>query len=307
MNKKISDYEIDTMLKNYCARKAQIAFDAPVEEKTMTKRKGLRYAVTAFALIAVLSVGVFSSFMLNKSGTAEKQNGFFITAYAAEATADEAKRINDKEFTAIGEFKNSGGYINQSGHTAKEIGQDFRVNLRCEGKNIDTVTYSFKNAKAFIADCLKDRLVSYTGKSKNYRNTNSWFDNNPTHCYESFTTSYDNQLSWNDKWQIMTFIENNPERAEIFDNYLKYDKMELNIADSKTRDLYKSYIEDFYKLILKNTSVCVTVKYKDGSSETKELILSPMVKSGKTLVADEKTGKKYTAYYFGIGISAKLA
>ena len=78
MNKKISDYEIDTMLKNYCARKAQIAFDAPVEEKTMTKRKGLRYAVTAFALIAVLSVGVFSALCLIKAVLQKNRTDSFL-------------------------------------------------------------------------------------------------------------------------------------------------------------------------------------------------------------------------------------
>ena len=277
MNKKISDYEIDIMMKNYCARRAQIAFDAPMEEKTMTKRKGLKYAVTAFALIAILSAGVFSSFMLNGSGTVEKQNGFFIAAYAAEATADEAAVITKDKFTPIGKIRPEmiiEGTMKQSaeGTSPNMVGSLLDFNFKCKGENIEKLTYSIDNGSFFLNgndDSLFDMkkaeaegaIPSVKGGKVYWHIVNSdvdvtiGSDVGEKDMYSEFSTAYKNQN------KIFEYGKTNFAPVEIVGSF--YNKTEEDMTDKQ-----------LYEHMINNITVTVKANYKDDTTETKKIRLN---------------------------------
>ena len=284
------------------------ALEAEQSGKVLTmKRTKKRFNIKlASAMAACLVAAIACAAVFGGFGKGTSENSFFLVANASEATGDEVKKINNSDFTAVGQFKSTGGAMDLTENTANNVSEDFRMDLKCVGDNIDTVTYSFNNSKVFIADYLSDRLVSYTGKDDEFHNMNISYDGHPTHCYDSVTTKYDNQLSWGSKWEIMTYIENSPEYAEVIENYLKFDRTGLDIRDAVTCDLYKGYIEEYYKALLDNTSVKVTVTYRDGSSETKVVMLTRVVSSVGTRVSNEDTSEEYMAYTFEIGVSAKL-
>ena len=275
MSKKNSDYEIDTMLKNYCARRTQIAFDVPVEEKRMLKGKGIKIAATAFALTAVLSAGIFSSFMFNDSGTAKKQSGFSITAYAAEATSDEASQetITNENFLKIGNIKPEmiiQGSIMQdvSGTSPNVVGviQDF--NIRCEGENIDKVTYEVKNGDFFIdAD---DKTV---------------FDLKPSKTGTFIPVKKGDELKWHLAGDYSSVVVS--EKNVYSEFSVKYEDQEelhkkggsnfskIGLFTQFYNDTEKEMSDkEMYESVINQVVISVTSTYKDGTTETQKIRLN---------------------------------
>lgn len=154
MNKKLNDNELDTMLKNYCARRTQLSFDAPMEEKEM-KIKGFGFAATAFMLVAVLSAGIITSSFFRDGNASDSENSFFITVNAAEIDADEDVVLTDTEFTPIGKITPEfvvTGYPEDGaeGSAPYCVGGVLDTHIRCEGSNIEKLTYSIKGAVFFL-------------------------------------------------------------------------------------------------------------------------------------------------------------
>lgn len=304
MNKKISDYEIDIMMKNYCARRAQIAFDAPMEEKTMTKRKGLKYAVTAFALIAILSAGVFSSFMLNGSGTVEKQNGFFVTAYAAE----QVKQLDDISFKSIGkmECKSSGALIEDD--MPAFISASFNAEFKCEGKEIDSLTYkiSSTDSESLISLPKNNVVISSKGKSESY-GVNKYCVSETSngvkyYFYKEVTVPYNNQIKGG---RITVWKKTAQEEKKIAKAYI-IDYGNEHWASETDKTEYEKSCKEYTELFLKNLKLDITANFKNGGKLTKTVVFDSDCRVEKTMLENEDTGKKAEAYDCLPAIKAKL-
>lgn len=276
MNKNISDYEIDTMLKNYCVRRSQIAFDTSMEERKMTKRKGFRIATTAFALIAVLSAGIISNFMFTGNNTSGNHNGFFVTAYAAEATSDEAAVITKDKFTPVGEIKPEmllEGSINQNskGTSPNVVGALLDFNFKCTGENIEKLTYSIENG-SFLLNGNDDNFfdmkktdvegatVFVKGGEVYWHIVNSDLDVMiGTNVGEKETYS-DFSVSYKDQNKIFKQGKANFAPVEILGSF--YNKTENVMTDKQ-----------LYENMINNITVTVKANYIDGTTETEKIRL----------------------------------
>lgn len=282
MNKNISDYEIDTMLKIYCARRSQIAFDASKEEKKMTKRKGFKIAVTAFALIAILSVGIISNFMFIGNNTAEKQNGFFLVANAAESTADEiklgnefkpiAKLTHNKKTTRLIQKVNN-GEAGEADFSSILSADCFDLDLFCRGNNINKITYTINGGSFRVKDTknLTDLKKMYLlGEyDENDKDSNLYDDE-----YSTYTVDQ-NKQNMLGKIELVAGAELTAEdvpeavmRAAGFDESIYRSEIYKN-ADAVKKDL-----DEYLDYIFKNLRLKVKVTYSDGSYENKTLAFS---------------------------------
>lgn len=278
MNKNFSDYEIDAMLKNYCARRTQLAFDAPEKEKAMTKRKGFRYAVTALALVAVLSAGMFSGLLFNGNTTETKQNGFSITAYAAEATADEAaKKITNEDFVRIGKVDTKmiiqGSVMQDASGTspnAVAVLQDF--NIRCEGENIDKVSYKVENGDFFIDGDdktffgLKPSETEYVFTPERTGDEIYW------HMY--LDTEKSGKLFISEKECYSGFSVNYSEQEKLWESDgSEFSKIGLIIQFLNDTDKIMSD-KEMYETAINKVVISITATYKDGTTETRKVRLN---------------------------------
>ncbi|MGN1138500.1 MAG: hypothetical protein ACI4RM_03565 [Ruminococcus sp.] len=276
MNKKISDYEIDTMLKNYCARRSQIAFDASMEERKMTKRKGFRIATTAFALIAVLSAGIFTNFMFTGNDKAENHNGFFVTAYAAETTSDEATVITKEKFTPVCKIKPEmilEGTMNQSskGTSPNVVGALLDLNFKCTGENIEKLTYSIDNGSFLLngnddsffdmkkADVEGATVFVKDGKVY-WHIVNSDADVMLDSPVGEKDTYSDFSVSYKDQNKIFEQGKTNFAPVEILGSF--YNKTEKVMTDKQ-----------LYENMINNITVTVKANYIDGTTETEKIRL----------------------------------
>jgi hypothetical protein len=273
VDKRITDYELDAMLKNYCARRTQQAFDAPVKEKAMFKRKGFKYAVTALALVAVLSAGILSGIMLNKRSAEKESKGFFVTACAAESSADETVAINDKEFTPIGRIKPEmiieGFYGRDAkGKAPNIVGSLLDISFRCEDKDIKKLTYKIQGADFFLdkgqskvfglneskADCIlpirQDDSTFWHIASPELLED----DSSVKKCYSEFSFDY-----------------------SVRDKIFKADKSRFApieiLASCRNKTKRDMPQKQLYENMINNIVVSITATYNDAVTETKRVRL----------------------------------
>ena len=282
MNKKISNYEIDTMLKNYCARRSQIAFDASMEEKKMTKRKGFRIAATAFVLIAVLSVGIITNYIFAGNNTAKKHNGFFLVANAAEATADEIKLGN--EFKPIAKLTHSkkttrliqkvnNGEAGEADFSSIFSADCFDFDLFCKGNNINKITYTINGGSFRIKDTgnLTDLKKMYLlGEyDENDIDSNLYDDE-----YSTYTVDKNKQNKLG-KIELVAGAELTAENVpEAVMRAAGFDESVYSSEIYKNADAVKKDFDEYLNYIFKNLRVKVKVTYSDGSFDNKTLAFS---------------------------------
>lgn len=304
MDKRNTDYELDAMLKNYCARRTQTAFNAPVKEKAMVKKKGFKYAVTALALVAVLSAGVLSGIMLNKKSAEKESKGFFVTAYAAE----QVKQLDDISFKSIGkmECKSSGALIEDD--MPAFISASFNAEFKCKGKEIDSLTYriSSTDSEPLISLPKNNVVISSKGKSETY-GVNKYRISEKSngvkyYFYKEVTVPYNNQIKGG---RITVWKKTAQKEKKIAKAYL-IDYGNEHWASETDKTEYEKSCKEYTELFLKNLKLDIIANFKNGDKLTKTVVFDSDCKVEKTMLENQDTGKKAEAYDCLPAIKAKL-
>lgn len=209
------------------------------------------------------------------SSTAAKQNGFFMTAYAATATDDEAKaeKITSDEFVKIGEIVPTVGLVTQSYSEIKQMSGLFNFDLKCEGENIDKVTYKIDNSTFCIKNGYKP-VISRDDKSTLDKDMGIIVGEEGEYsCYNSYTVDYDNQPN------LSKYADDIKSPIQIFGS-IKFDNIEK--GDKAI------IVSDWKKHVIYNTVITVTATFNDGSTESQKLQLNSNRISDEEIVIEAK-------------------
>lgn len=281
MNKKLTDQELDNMLSNYCARRTQLAFDAPMEKHSVFSTRGFRYAAATFTLVAVFSAGIFSSYLFKDGDPAKPQNSFVITASAAEV-------LTDTEFTPIGKLapqlmitgypeddsKNSAPYY---------VGGVLDTDIKCDGSNIEKLTYSISNA-TFIFDKTDSTIydIKSSGK-KSFRKAGGevyWDIKKDEYGYHA-------SLNINGKGQGGAVTDDMKKRDLCSEFTVDYKNREKVFEDGSgplsTVAILGGYCnnsqtamseQELFENMVNDVTISIKATYTDGTAETKTLRLN---------------------------------
>lgn len=245
---------------------------------TKRYRKFTSIGIAAASLALVIALGAI--FYPNAVKTAEtkpssstvvKQNGFFITANAAEATSDEAapQKITSHKFVKIGKFTPSVGFVtydvgDNGDNSNNRIAGLFNYNLRCEGDNIDKITYKIDNSTFCIKNGYKP-VIDKDGQNDLFKMYGLTVGEKDEYgAYYSYTVDYNNQpdlSKYEDSsniapLQILGAVSEDNERGTTV-------KTHGNAKWSK-----------YYDSIFKDTVIMVTATFKDGSKQSQKLRLN---------------------------------
>lgn len=264
-----------------------------------TKKLTVISAVAA-SLVIIIACSVF---YIPQKG--KRDNSFTLTAYAADSTSDEvnSKNLNNKTYIYAGMIKDMGatttflsGKVDknnnlieeypENGDTIVEANHSFVFNLNCKGKNIDTVTFDSGNGK-FKLSTFCDNVINHKGKSDNY---NGFSGSDEYYC-DSYVTKYNNQI-WNvepvftgdkkgnqsgtpvypkvcleTKFKKFEKYKNKPKPVKDFYDYYGDGTPKNTLTKQEEKTIYESYMNYF----IKDLTVTVTAKFKDGSEESKKV------------------------------------
>lgn len=249
MNKKITDSDLDVMLRNYCTRKSQIAFDVKTEKvKSEKTRSRLMYALTsAFALALVFSV-VCAQFTQTSRSTSPK--GFSISASAAEREPVMLQSVN-VELCPKEEKGIAGDIVFENGYVSLEP-----IWFSMSGEDIETFDYKCENGLLYyVIPELKLQMLE---------------DSNST-------ITQDDYFKKGQELKSIPYNSNDPNY--IFVSWFSYrldeeasehfDKDIAQIADEDMRNYRTERLktdEDFSYFF--GDTINVTAHYKDGTRET---------------------------------------
>lgn len=225
------------------------------------------------------------------NGTAQTetahQNGFILTANAAEVTRGENSVTVSLD----------NGFLSCSGdEKTKLTAYNVLFPLQCEGENIDTITYSISNAQFFVHTLNNsDMIVSAVKADKEInagfhspKNSDPLGDDYMTEDqYSSFTVKYSNQVS-ND-----VSIDIIGERTLSEEDYTA-------IFQSGGYDV--DAIAEVNKKLLGDACIDITVQYTDGTTETQRITISSEV----TYFDDEYKPEYVPAITFALADSAEI-
>lgn len=249
MNRKITDSDIDVMLRNYCARKSQIAFDVKTEKVNSGKtRSRLMYAMASvFALALVFSV-VCAQFIQTERSMSPK--GFSISASAAERESVMLQSV-DVELCPKEEKGLAGDIIFENGYVSIEP-----IWFSMSGDDIETFDYKCENGLLYyVIPELKTQMLE---------------DSNSTITQEDY---------FNKGQELKSIPYNSDDPNYIFVSWFSYrldeeasEYFDMDIAQISDED-FRNYRnerlktdEDFSYYF--GDTITVTAHYKDGTNET---------------------------------------
>lgn len=258
-------------------------------KKTKKYNKFTAIGTIAASLAIVIALGAFFyPKAINESKTSSAvsdavvKKGFFIKANAVGATGDEAKaeKITSEKFVKIGKFIPTVGFVLSD--TEKEsMSGLFNYDLRCEGDNIDKITYKIANS----AFCIKNGYKPVVSKGKK-----STFDKDlgltvgdegEYNCWGCYTVDYDNQPDLSKYTNEATDSIKSPIQIIGAVKYKNEPKTSKNSRDNKKWSNY-------YNSIFKNTVITVTAVFKDGKTQSQNLQLNCNYKSADDITVEAK-------------------
>ncbi len=254
MNRNLNDNEFDAMMKNYCRRTSQTAFDVEIENE---KSSVSRMKWGAFAVPAVAVVLIFSFALVNIFGLSDKmQNnsktpkGFCISASAAER---EPVMLENVEVMLTPKDKN--GLSSDIFFEDGDISLD-SIWFNMSGENVETFDYKCeKGSLQYVIPDLKEEMLDGDDSitQDDYFMKGRHLENIPYDAGKSeyifvgwYNLSIDEEL-------ISHFGKNFYEETS-WDEIRSYRKELL-----KTEEDFNRYFSD---------TITITVHYKDGTSET---------------------------------------
>lgn len=324
-NKKLTDEQLDNMLKNYCRRTRESAFDVKQKQNNnIYRRNGFKICVVSLSLVLVLSLGffatqfsdLFDNIGVNNFGTETTQNetsvnskepkGFVVKAYAAE--------LEDREPAIVREEKTADSYPYDITKTFATIqfkedgtihtGDDFDY----EGELYDCQIFSLAfepfyfsvegdNITSYDISCEKGELITYIPELKTQKSEG------------------DNSISQDDyfkkgKLLSVQYDSENPEYmqamwcpGEYLDKKILEDtgidpSAELSYEECKTVSKYKEEhlknSDDYTEYLGDNISI--TVHYADESSEQAQIEISIDYKAYDDIEKGSGAGNYVTCY-----------
>lgn len=257
------------------------------------------------AVIIALGVALFP----------RSENTFVLTAHAYDYLDT---KLNENAFTSISNITSGGeAYIyDKNWEKVNIVLHNDQINLSCEGKNIDTVTYSLKNAIIGVNKKSNKLLRSegkrdyfFDGSSLDYKPFGNGFGKDDNYYYTSVTTSYENQLNLaEDSVVIFSQYDITDQNRAMFEKYFKYNQPVELYTDEVDKADYQSAIENYYKDVYNDLAVTVTVNYKDGSKESKVIRFDVECRVLKNYVTkDEETPRTGEVYRYEVKLKAKIA
>lgn len=283
------------------------------ERKYHMKKRILRpVAVLAACLALVVAAGTVVPMLQSRwEGTSDNTAGnstdqtktdnyFAITAYAKELT--KTGKVFPDKYASIGSAMDGD-------EQTKKISFAFEFPVECKGKNIDTITYAI-NEGAFQINNKKGQNVVIDGKKlkkkmnapgieKGSDDEDDEYDYE-TNQYKSFTVEYDKQTSKSTCIQIIDSSDIwNKEKLNQYEKKDIYHMVfESSLRDTKTR-------KEALDFLLKDMGITCMVTYKDGSTETKNIVVSnEVVKLSEICKTDEELpvdkNQKMVVRYFSI-------
>lgn len=245
------------------------------EQKKENTMKKFRLIKPVAAVAVCLSIALLASVTIPKSPDAAKSkanNYFTLTAYAEELSSNNQSKYN--------ESSTWGGGMCETDEDG--VAFNFEFPIKCEGENIDTVTYSI-NHGAFQISGNKEAVSAIQGEKSEYLNTPGTFKNKDAvfEQYRSFTLKYDEKLSDSICLDIVDTTDNwsEVERAQLSD---------IDIHDAFNNGNCES-LKKLSDILVKNMDIKCTVKYKDGTTDTKNIVITNSIaKSSEVLNEVEK-------------------
>lgn len=249
-------------------RAKALFYESNKEKETSMKVKKLFKPAVAVAACLALMIATYTIVPMlqgTSDATNEKttSNNFFsITAYAKELTKT-GKVFSDKYSSLCSAI---------TGDHKGGVAFTFDFPFECKGQNIDTITYSIKNG-VFVITNPKNKGVVIDGEkitqelnvpyssAESERKEKLTYENQQ---YKSFTVAYDNQI--NDKTCINISDTSDIWNAEKKNQYRDFN---YDICNSSLQETKK--VSDF---LTKDMGITCTVTYKDGSTETKNIVVS---------------------------------
>lgn len=269
--------------------KAKALFYERKEEKRMKKKMVKRVFIStaiAASLAIVLTVSTVIP-MLKRSfdntfGSTVSNNSFSLTVHAKEMTKT-GKVFLDEYRTAsnIAWDTEDGGIV---------FGFVFPV--ECKGKNIDTITYKIENG-VFVITNPKGKSVVIDGErvinrldvpehsKEDLRKDISTYEYEQ---YKSFTVKYNNQL--NNKTCIDVADTSDIWSKEKLSEYKKFGCDIYSIRGSVKKE------KQVWDFLTKDLGISCTVTYKNGSTETKNIVISNEIARLSEIAGDDKIPKK---------------
>lgn len=266
--KNINDNMLDKMLYDYYKRKAPEVFRVkelkkPCKELNFMKNKLVLRAVSIAACVAIVcTLGVFS----HHGG---QENSFSVIANAETASPDELK---ENTFTAMEKIM-----WNDFGIGDERFALAIAFNMRVKGDNIDTVTYKINNGLFEIHYGCDDAV----DKKRAHIDYDDYVQ--PGYgAFSEYTVKYDSQPMFsNEDYPKSRYINgmtpigiplvvkasDGGEGAEILKKAGALYKNNTKNVSAKLNE----YLERLLKICLKDITVDVTARFKDGSKQTKTL------------------------------------
>lgn len=289
------------MLKNYCSRKSQIAFNVREEKQKMKANKNIfRISVTAVCMIVILSAGIFSNqlFGKDKSQDVSVPSGFSITAYAAE---------NENEPVVLSNIKTElSSEIDDNSYP--DIGVDYNerygklisvepITFSISGKKLESIDFSCKSGNLnYIIPELKDGKLSGDNSvsQDDYFKKGQKLENIP---YKNDDPNY-SFVYWypgdRDTEELNKYLSQNGYTEEDIDKLYETDYALAKLIKD-FRDGILNTSEDFTEYY--GDTITVTAHYKDGTTESADI---------EVAISYEQTGGADslvdgTTEYYGVG------
>lgn len=276
----------------------------------LNKTKRFNYkAISAIAacLVAVIAcTAVFGNFGGKGGSGTQRDNSFSITAYAAEATSDEARKVklDSNSFKTLGKLTSGGGGMTLDKDTPIDVDIQLQSKLGCTGNNIEKITYSIDNGVVGVLE--GSELVNPKNGRKSYHGRSHGKDNKNILYYDEITVLPENQEMYIEftLYKKLNAAERKIGREYNTKVYSVDEPFWVKDTDPK---LLKKVVERFYDMMLGDSLIHATVIYTDGTTETKNLGLKASCKATKDMFKTEY-GKKGYAYDFAFStvVNAKL-
>lgn len=282
---KISENAVNSAIENIYSKQSN---DNIIDIKKSKNKKVNKVIAASLVAAMLVSGGAFALF----SQPAQNQNGFVITAAAAELTKDKPVQVaaidrTDRYFYGYESYE-----------------ETFNLLLSCKGDNISTITYNAKGNSYFTFNTDDNEKV-YCGKVlSDFENKNAdetmkiYMNSGADYFYSGFTVDYDKQdesvkvdsdgvapVSMN----VYLMANDSEKAAKILSKYNAYslysgeavsDSVKAEYIEKNGENFDKEFNPEYdesdiidmynelYSQLFEGVSVDVTVKYNDGTEET---------------------------------------
>lgn len=253
MNKRLNNNDIDALLRNYCKRERQMAFDVEIEREKLSARH-TNYGAFAvpLAVVLIFSFAFFQIFGTDKvvEDSRKVPKGFSVSASAAEREPVVLENV-EVELCPKDEKGLYSDIVFDNGEVSIEP-----IWFNMSGDNVETFDYKCENGQLqYIIPQLKEEKLDgdstitqddYFKKGRQLKNI-PYNSENPEYVFAGwFNLSLDDELESHFGWR---FFE-----ETCSDEIREYTKELL-----KTNDDFNNFFSD---------TVTITVHYKDGTQET---------------------------------------